>query len=341
MNSSQNLILEKYFNILKRRNRSNIHEILEIASLYENFRDCVSWSGIEKFEEFSILTGKALSNISFDLMSMKEVTHLKEINSNLENDSLIFFLGHRGGLCNRLRAIASLNVIADILGCNFGFSWAETDSCRGGPLSNSGFANRVSPIIQRIVSSSGPTYLEDNPASAGYFFDLLKNTVIDLSWKEFNRLYIDKSSVLLDFLLEKTLQKNILEDFISENMVNKFTALHIRRTDFVPYFTEKFPNETLPSIDAYLNFARSQDSSEKIFVSTDDISVKEIFLSEFGSRALFFNFEFESSKFRQTSFNHALLDLAMLSRSTKLAITPRSSFSDYAASISKAQIVKI
>lgn len=341
MKHVQDIQLGEIFNKHKIRDRENIQALHEIAYLYEEFRETISWEGNVKFSQYAITTGKALSNICFDLMSLEQSRKLASATADDLKNSFIFFLAHRGGMCNRLRAIAALSVAANKIGCGFGFNWVETDSCKGGVLPYKGFSNRISPIIKIISMNPHRIIIEDNPASAWHFFDKFKNLGLFNSWAEFSKSYVSASSQLLDTLLEKSDCYELMRNFVSLNRLSNYTALHIRRTDFVKHFTEKHPDEVLPSTADYINHIKKDCPEECFFLSTDDAEVKDAFIREFGDRVLFFDFIFSKNELRQTSFEHSLLDLAILSRSRKLVVTPRSSFSDYAASISNAEIVKL
>lgn len=329
------------FPMLKSRDKTNLKSLYAVASLYESFRDALAWGPAEYYQQAAVLTGRAISNISHDIMSLPGVKRLNESSMQDFSGRGIFFFGHRAGLCNRLRAIASLSFIAKEIGCEFGFSWSETEACNGGVLPNKKFADKISPVLKNMDLSFDHFIFEDNPASAWYFYEIFKKLGVFSSWPEFHAGYINESKMLLDSMLVKLGCLNYLEEFITANSLNSYVALHVRRTDFVPYFAKRFPNEKLPEILDFINYVKEHCVGKKIFLSTDDIDVKAMFASEFGEDVCVLNFEFDKTQLRQTSFEHSLLDLALLSRSEELVVTPRSSFSEYAASISNAKIIKL
>ena len=332
-------ILRGLYNQLKQRDPMDLESLHKICNLYEEYREAVSIASPEIYESNSVVTGKAISNICFDLMRHPNVISLSNSKSNLIKQGHLFFLGHRGGLCNRLRAIAALSAASTVIGFKFSFTWVETDSCRGAPLPWKNYANRLSPIIHEVARSQRNVLLEDNPLTAWQVFDKFRDFGLINSWPEFNEIYIQKSKQLLNLLLEKIDALIILENFEKDNKLKDYIAFHIRRTDFVPYFHEKYPDEKLPTLDDYILYAKKNCNSKNFFLSTDDFEVRSRFVNEFGNKVSFFDFEFDRSKLRQTSLKHSLLDLAMLSRGRELLLTPRSSFSDYAASISHAKVV--
>lgn len=337
---TEKTLADLYF-ILKNRDKSNPNSLHEVASLYEDFREALAWCSPEVYNQVSVISGRALSNVCYDIMALPSTQKLNLTSKDSFSSSCIFFLGHRGGLCNRLRAIASLSFISKRIGCDFGFSWYETVACRGGVLPSKKFSNKISPVIKALDMSLGNIIFEDNPATPWYFFEIFKNHGFIKSWDDFNKGYIKESKILLDAILYNAGLSKYIEDFIEENSLKNYVALHIRRTDFVPYFAERYPSERLPETIEYVNYVKSKCLGRKVFLSTDDIDVKELFVSEFGRDVCVLDFEFDKKQLRQTSFNHSLLDLALLSRSEKLVVTPRSSFSEYASSISNSEIIKL
>lgn len=341
MNQILDNLLAETYSKHRNRDRTDLFELFQVAQSYENFRDFLSWDGDSQFSKYSVLTGRALSNICFDLTASDKFTTLSNSNSSDFKNGFIFFLGHRGGMCNRLRAIAALSFASKKIGCEFGFSWVETESCKGGVLPHRNFSNRISPVIYRQLLDIDGIIIEDNPATAWHFFQKFKDLGFITSWKEFNEGYILESSELLNTLLEKADCLKTMQKFALDNRLTNYTALHIRRTDFVEHFKNKHPTEKLPDVSDYINYIKENCPNEKFFLSTDDIEVRDKFVFEFGDKVCFFDFNFETDKLRQTSFNHSLLDLAILSKGRRLVTTPRSSFSDYAASISNAEIIKL
>lgn len=341
MSEDYDLMLGEIFSLLKKRNKENLGDLYRVLNLYEDFREAASISSSEFYERFAIVTGKAISNICFDLMRHPSAVTLSNASADIIREGHIFFLGHRGGLCNRLRAIAALEAAADSIGSEFAFSWVETDACRGGPLPWRNFGSRVSPRIHRVLREEKKVVFEDNPVSAWQFFDKFKKIGLLKSWPDFKDVYIKKSERLLDSVIKKLNLYYVLENFFKENRLKDYTAVHIRRTDFVPYFVAKYPEERLPEISEYVDYVRSNCGGKKVFLSTDDVDVRLNFVNSLGDQVCFFDFDFDKSQLRQTSFQHAVLDLAVLSRSSELLTTPRSSFSDYAVSISNAEIIKL
>jgi hypothetical protein len=340
MRNKIDLELGELFVKLKRRDATDLECLRSICHDYEEFREILSIRMPEVYLRTSITTGRALSNICFDLMKHPKLSHLEHATPQEVKDGHIFFLAHRGGICNRLRAIAALEAASEMVGFKFSFAWVETESCTGSPLPWKNFSNRISPIAEKPELGQIHVLLEDNPASAWQYFDRFRKSCLIESWQDFNSLYIKTSAKILKLALEKLGVLHHLEALVKANDLRNYAALHIRRTDFVSYFKNNYPGEILPPVESYMRQARLIPSENNFYLSTDDIKVRNRFQSEFGKRVVFFDFRFDQAELRQTSFTHSLLDLAMLSGASHLMLTPRSSFSDYAASISNASIIK-
>lgn len=336
LEKTNRLLFEK----LKGRDPESLDNLYLLASDYETFREIASHE--KGLSDIVLASGRALSNICDDLVKNKSFDELfSAIPSNDFTGKEIIFLAHRGGLCNRLRAICSLKLIADSLETRFNFTWSETLSCKGSiPKCINGITSINNLLFKRINSLSSLLICND-PATPWFFYQKFSTTGKIGSWPEFKERYSNESKRILAAILNALDLDAIYEQFIDKNKLINYTALHIRRTDFVPYFAEKYPTEKLPEVSEYLDYVDNYLQGETFFLSTDDIHVREIFRDRFPDQVCFFNFEFSENELRQTSFSHTLLDLAILSNASKLVVTPHSSFSDYAITSSGAEIIKL
>jgi len=340
MNNAIEKELSKAFDLLKKRQQDSFPSLYEVLRLYEDIRDRASMIG--EFESVSLQTGRAISNIAFNFMNLNEGKRLiRGDKLNFEKGKGVFFLAHRGGLCNRLRAIASLQTLSDYLSFPFYFSWCETLSCTGGPPTSSLFANNLSSALDHTINGYSEFFFEDEPYTPWLFFKKFEECGHKINWKTFFEIYKVKSQALLENLLTKSGAIETFNNFIADNSLKDFIGIHIRRGDFVEYFQQSYPDSYLPSIEEYVQYIQKCSGQKKVFLSTDDASVKEKFSELLGDDYCYYDFSFDDTKLRQTSFLHSLLDLATLSRSSLLIPTPKSSFSDYACSISTGEVVKL
>lgn len=332
--------LSKAFELLKNREKSSLSSLKEVLRRYEDLRDWASMRG--EFETISLQTGRAISNIAFDFMELNDSKRLIKSNKlNFEKNKGVFFLAHRGGLCNRLRAIASLQALSEYFCFPFYFSWCETFACTGGPPTSSLFSNSLSSALNLCIKGNSDFFFEDEPYTPWLFFKKFEECGYQITWKAFSEIYKIKSQELLRNILTKSGAVDIFNEFMAENALEDFIGLHIRRGDFVEYFRQSYPDSYLPSVEAYVDFIKGNSKGKKIFLSTDDSAVKEKFSELLGDDYCHYNFSFDDTKLRQTSFLHSLLDLATLSRSSILIPTPKSSFSDYASSITTGEVIKL
>lgn len=342
MNSELELVNEQLFCRLKNRNSQSVMDLYLLTSDYEVFRDLIVSSGSENYSQILLKTGRALTNISDDIVKSSFFSDLM-INSTADelHGKEIVFLGYRGGLCNRLRAICSLKVISDALNVKFEYTWSENLFCKGNmPLS----AVNIIPIrcllFKKLYGLSEPVVCNE-PLSPWLFHQKFKFIPEISSWIDFKQKYALESKRMLSEILSLSSLKVLYDDFIVSHCLNNYTALHIRRTDFVSYFSEKYPTEKLPEINDYIDYVSSELEGRKFFLSTDDISVRNRFEMEFPNQVCFIDLKFEENELRQTSFSHSLLDLAVLSNASRLVVTPHSSFSDYAITVSNAEIIRL
>jgi len=335
-------ILGECFREFKIKDSNDLGSLYSVCKLYEDLRYSLSSCDAQVFNDTAVMTGRAISNISHDLKRSELFKSLDDISmvKNTPNMEL-FFLGHRGGLCNRLRAIASLKVVARCLEIPFNFSWSETKMCVGGTLPTKCFASRVDSLIYRKICGLSEPIIEDESLTPWVYYKKYGHLLKISSWAEFESLYRVESAALLEELAKALSLNEEFFSFIEEFKGSGYLAVHVRRTDFVNYFKEKFPNGYLPSLDDYFCYIEKYYSTGYIFLSTDDFSVRSEFEKVFPKRLLTFDFAFDKSEARQTSFTHTVLDLLALTRADILLPTPKSSFSEYAASVSGGDVIQL
>ena len=335
-------LLRDNFQALKCRDRASFDSLLDICKRYEDLRLATSYVDVDKYNEINVKTGRALSNICFDIMRLNgEISLDQMVFGKREGAVELFFMAHRGGLCNRLRAISSLRLLARKIDVSFSFSWSEIELCNGGPLPTSNLVSRLDSLIYRLKNELSVVFLADEPMTPWYYFSILGSHCGYKSWSEFLEDYRVESQNLLDEMIHSSADSKKIKESLSEITCRPYVSLHIRRTDFLDYFKEKFPDERLPQIDDYISWIKNNYPEGRIYVSADDVEVKNLVKENFPGRVINENQYHDKSKVRQTGFVEALIDLAALSRGKVILPTPRSSFSEYACSISSGEIVKL
>ena len=343
-------VIGELFKLLKDRpsldlgSNFSVKYYFDLIVEYENLRKEIVEKyayGINSLEDNIFLkqTGLALSNLSWDIKKSYDSVYSDKL--SFESSNKIMFLSHRGGVCNRLRAIASLDVVREIVDCGFNYSWTENNDCGGAPVwaidhSNTSVigSQGLSEFLKELVSRDMRVLLLNDPISHGGFFKLLESC-IDITWKEFDQRYRLKAKHLFQDIVIGSQVGNEIEKYhavLSHEQEDGYLALHVRRTDMIEHFRMLYPNKKFPEVEDYFEVVEEVSNGRKFFLSTDCSSVLESFSAKYKHLVINVDGEFSDS-FRQTSYKHTLIDLGLLSKAKHLAITPASSFSSFASTI--------
>ena len=168
------IIRQELFNRLKEENYSP-ESLYQLAKDYEELLNCIRCSVMKNKEEIIVSIGRALSNI---IERLRKINFFSDFLTNenvghLEKSKLVF-LAHRGGFCNRARALASLEGIAHEIGLDFNYYWVETLSCEGLLGRNKNFISLSELIFMRLNSLEKNIFIIDDPNSAGFFYKKLE-----------------------------------------------------------------------------------------------------------------------------------------------------------------------
>lgn len=326
---------KQLFDRLKDFKSTNKDDLIELIEDYENLEYRVRQSNTISPNQKSdclLIVGRALSNLIY---KAKELRINNSHNDFIELGSHIVFLAHRGGLCNRLRALATLAIISNELGCEFSWHWCATLSCNGDIPKNTEYKN-----LSTILKNIDPKFIViDEPNGFSYFFEKYKKYLGEHSYSYLKNQYIRMSKNTIEAMINYYSLSTRLYKFMTDHLHDSYNAVHIRRTDFVEHFREKYPHECLPDIQDYINHIK-KNGSAKYFLSTDDVSVKNKILTEC-SNVVAWNHQHNVDRLRQVGFVETILDLALLINSDKLLVTPHSSFSQYAAEAGGVAIVNV
>lgn len=320
------------FNRLK--NISNDPEsVYQLTKDYEDLQLKIELSdSLSKDEKSTLLliVGRAISNIIEKIKSFGWFRNLKDIDiSTINKNTHFVFLGHRGGLCNRLRALAGLEIICHKLGYKFSWSWYATLSCTGIIPRNSKSLSLAGLIKARIIfqENEQDIVIIDDPNSLGFFYNKFSKLLQTHSYNDIYREYVKVSKLLLDSLIYYYGLSSKVFDFIAHNSTNVFGAMHIRQTDFIDHFKKKYPDERLPTVKEYISYVQSHPDM-KFFLSTDEQNIRDE-IKTACNNVFMWEHKYDANALRQTGFEETLLDLAVLLNSNCLIITPHSSFSQY------------
>lgn len=260
----------------------------------------------------------------------------------------ILFLGWRGGICNRLRSIASLAAVASFSDLEFNWTWSEAMACPGGPsfiygdlAAPDGYLT-TSQALTQLTSNQNSFFLESKPVSAWAFYTKYKDGLsLNVGWEEFSKKYAQITRELLTTFIK---YNSVISDYIKQNEHLKsqgYAGMHIRRTDFLEHIKNQFPGKQLPEPEQYLTELKKIYKGQNIYLSTDEKLVVDHFKDDSTYNYFRYDADFNTNTLRQTSFWHSLVDLEMLTQASALVLTPHSSFSQFVKDISDANSVQI
>ena len=247
-----------------------------------------------------------------------------------------------GGLCNRMRAMASSVYIAIKLGCPISVYWNENRECFAD------FSDLFQPIIVDGVSvkphSRSDFYLELARKRNFYIPDIIRKFTFDkqiveskcMDDSEIEKLqghiFIISGGFVANCYSLKELfvptieiqeQINGLRSQYSENVF----GIHIRRTDNKKSIQK---NE----IDDYLRFMDKKIETRpdvKFYLATDSMDVKRLMINRYGNRILFHKAILERTSVQ--GMKDAVVDLWCLSLTKEIIGSYYSSYSETAAEL--------
>lgn len=304
------------------------HEFLTaIKDVSRGYEEVFS-EGVDESSRFN--ASNALSSICWKLKN-----RFSDQVNVLSND--VVFFSFRGGVCNRFRALCGYKTLADVLGKRFHWVWSQNRDCKGDfdgreNVVLSGY-QKLSELIEYCLNSTVMPcfYFDPNPASVIYTSD---SRLSNVTQKRFNQLFSDNQKRFIVSGVGDWLGRSELSEITSKLPPN-YLGVHVRRTDMIPYLSEKYPDREIPSIERIIDVVRSVSSGENFFLCSDDQETEICFSKLLGSNLVTADNDFDIASFRQTSFRETLIDLYVLSCSERIVGTFGSSFTQYASSVAK------
>jgi len=213
-----------------------------------------------------------------------------------------------GGLCNRFRFIFSF--IRKLI---------DEDKLKNTKL-----------IIIWIINEHCPGKIE-------YFFEKIKNVefiynnqyIPDISFSGItenynNVVYLKKVPLYLQDKLFKKIKK-----FINCRLNNNYIALHIRRTDLQEILEQNEKRKTRIITDnQYIEYINN-NNLKNIYLATDNKKTQEKFKKIFKNRLVIFEDIISEEKIRQTTIEHAIIDLFICGCANRFKGSYYSSYSDF------------
>ena len=259
---------------------------------------------------------------------------------NYENHPEIILNLHRGGLCNRLRALCSLASLQ--LPRKKYFYWQADESCdvEFNDLFDIDLTSKV--LMARSISAleygaglkeNKKLFLSNDLSTAWSQWNYANKNVI--SWDLFRRSY--ESYVLNLFGCVRPGLLATVNDIDCKFNLNQRVGIHVRRGDFGPYYHNKY-GKYLASASEIVDFMMYKTDVSSIYLSCDDFAFSNDFIDDINRRApgvdiATSNSEYMSGRLRETSVESAVVDILCLSKCKNIIGTAGSSFSEMAHSI--------
>ena len=168
------------------------------------------------------------------------------------------------GLCNRLRLFSGYREKAELEDKYIEMHWVQCPACW------TPFDKLFCPIprVNFVYKRHGKNRRKSRPANSAI-------SLAKIEPDKLNNFYLDV--VPLQHIQEKI---DSLRDTIGDN----YTACHIRRTD-IRTIHQKY-NKIAPTDQEFLDFVNT-NSSDKVFIATDNKDTQSIFKRMLGNRAMF------------------------------------------------------
>jgi hypothetical protein len=259
----------------------------------------------------------------------------------------------RGGLANRLRVVASANIMANHTGRKLFVNWELTEEChcRWSDL----FANPVDEFPESLAS------LEASAKCYAGGFDhwgclgpgeINRDTepiVVAATYCAFKPVamkyghYMKAKSEYYKSLVPIT----IVGDAVTKTVDHEFkqhriVGVHIRRTDLIiPLFGNR-PHKASPTrmFIGHMKTLLADDPNTLFFLATDDAREQHIIMERFPRQVVVYN-KTNVSRGTIEGMQDALIDWLLLSRTSQIIKSYWSAFSDEAAAVHQIEITNI
>jgi hypothetical protein len=241
----------------------------------------------------------------------------------------------QGGFANRLRALASFNVISKIYGLQrVALLWLPDEGC---PCDFEEIFN-IEKSFNSISSQDVSRYLLIEPScmiissidSAGVFFSKYVYQT-GMGWDEFFIMYKAELNLILKLLNKKILTKI---EVILGSVTPSTIGVHIRGTDFYDHYKIHYPSKRLATVEDFLLKLKNEYPDFKsVYLATDDPSNIYNFVRSFDGLVLYNNPELTLGRKRLTTVMDGVIDLILLSRCHLIIATDGSSFSQTASDL--------
>lgn len=273
---------------------------------------------------------------SFNVHDSLEKAILKyhQNSKNFPYKQIICYLHNRGGLCNRLMSLWSTLALGSYFGIPVYLRWEPAPAC---PCNLSDLFE-----LRMLEESSQAKILEilnTYPTQTFYLANMgrgLERIYNDLdlerwmTYEFFQNIYLQMAR---SFQIEHDLTYKI-DQFISNHWEPGIIGVHMRGTDRITLELKKRGNlNDLSSDHDFINSINNaiKSGTSKFFLATDSNKTQSEFTQLFPGRFVFYCQSFNSNLLRETSIQDAMIDLYLLSKTTRIIGSKKSSFNFNAA----------
>ena len=263
--------------------------------------------------------------------------------------ALVFYPQY--GLANRLRAIASAKILAEYTGRRLLVNWIPSPQECNVDWEDL-FVNHLEPYPLPLSTFQSGVNLYDDTGSHDFYWDMpqsLENNTSDIVAVRTFRNFRPKAMTEDDFKYLKSLFYNSLnplsavqeavnavqEQYFKDNEV---IGVHIRRSDYFSYLQQD-PKEVAPTelfLKKMMHILRN-NPKVRFFLATDNTSEEQIIKSHLQDAVIVYKKE-SVSRSTKNGMQDALVDWLLLSKTSRIIGSYRSSFNEEAGIVNMIRV---
>ena len=241
-----------------------------------------------------------------------------------------------GGLGNRLRALCSYLCLSYFWDIPLFLCWYPEEAC------NCYFQDLYEDVCETISPQSMLQLLSSENSAQTLYVKVGIN-----AYESYLKDDVDHETFRNQYLrfVRKIKPKNHLiqeiEKFKQQNWTDNIVGLHIRRTDLYPHLKSRNLESEFSSDEQFVSKIESELSNgcSKLFLATDNQATQNFINQKFPGKIISYCQSFDNLKKRHTGVENALIDLYLLSKSSKIIGSYYSSFSGYAADLGNIPLI--
>lgn len=226
------------------------------------------------------------------------------------------------GLSNRIRSLLAIMYICKINKWKLKIYWPINKVCDAHFLTVFNKLPGVNFIYFKADKNLEKTLdaIKWNFKGQYIFSGIIKDYFPNLSDKKIHQIELEYYSILQPIPRILKIINNIDKIYI----LNRCYSIHMRRTDHINF--AKSEKKYTESID-FQNFIN--ESPNKVYLSTDNKETQNKYFKLYPNKIIFYKNISNVNNFRQTSLEHAVIDIYICSKTRYFKPSGASSFSDF------------